>query len=78
MVVGEFTSFSRETKVCNGRDLELGEFKALGPFVFGLVLDFEAEELVLEVSEAGLGRNLGIANSTDLVHVLDCVISMCV
>ena len=49
MVVGEFARLGGETQVRDGRDLEVGDLKALRPVVFILVLEFEAQELVLEV-----------------------------
>ena len=75
MVVGELTSLGREAQVCNRRDLEVGDFKAHGPFVFGLVLDLEAEELLLEVREAGFGCDLRVANAASLIHLLECIYS---
>lgn len=41
VVIGEFARFGAETEVCDRRNLEVGDVEAFGPFVFGLVLEFE-------------------------------------
>jgi hypothetical protein len=76
VVVGELTGFGRETQVCDRGDFEVGDFKTHGPFVFGLVLEFKAKELLLEVREAGFCCNLRVTNATGLVHLLVCISSI--
>jgi len=45
VVVAQFTGFGGETEVGDGGDGDVGffgvEFEAIGPAVFGLVLEFE-------------------------------------
>ena len=77
MVVGEFTSFGGEAQVGDGWDFEVGNLEALRPFVLGLVLEFKAEILLLEVGEAGSGCDLGVANATGLVQMSECVLPVC-
>jgi hypothetical protein len=42
------------------------DFETLRPLAFGLVLQLEAEVLVLEVGEAGDGGDVGVADATGL------------
>jgi hypothetical protein len=46
--------------------VEILDFEAFCPIVFGLVLEFETEEFVVHVGEASLGSDLGVANSAGL------------
>lgn len=66
MVVGELACFGGEAEVGDGRDFEVGYLEALRPFVGGLVLQFEAQVLVLEVGQARFGGDLGVADSAGL------------
>ena len=67
VVVCQFTGFGGEAYIRNGWDLEILDLKTLRPFIYSFILDFEAEELVLEVRETRLGRELGISNSASLM-----------
>ena len=75
VVVCQFTGFGGKTYIRNGWDLEIFNLETLGPFIYSLVLDFEAEKLVLEVRKARLGRELGISNATSLVETLNGFVS---
>jgi hypothetical protein len=66
VVIREFACFSGEAEVCDGRDFEVGDFEALRPFAFGLVLELEAEVLILEVGQTGDGWDLSVADATGL------------
>ena len=70
MVVGELACFGGEAEVGDGRDFEVGYLEALRPFVFGLVLEFEAEELVLEVGQARFRGDLGVTDAAGLGRLL--------
>jgi hypothetical protein len=70
VVVGELAGLSAEAEVCDGRDFEVLDLEALGPFVFGLVLEIELEGLVGEVGEASFGGNAGVTDSTSLFSML--------
>lgn len=70
MVVGELAGLSAEAEVSDGRDFEVLDLEALGPFVFGLVLEVELEGLVGEVGEAGFGGNTGVTDSASLFSIL--------
>jgi hypothetical protein len=69
VVVGEFARLGAEAEVCDGRDFEVWDFEARGPFVFGLVLQLELEVLVLEVGEFRFGRGLRVADAAGL-HIV--------
>jgi hypothetical protein len=71
VVVRELACLGGEAQVGDGRDLEVGDFEALCPFVDGLVLQLELEVLVLEVGQAGFGRDLGVADAASLGIVSD-------
>lgn len=49
VVIGEFAGFGGEANVGDARDFVIGDFKALGPLVFGFVHEVEFEGFVLEV-----------------------------
>jgi hypothetical protein len=70
VVVAQLTRLSGETEVSNGGNGNVSlvgvESKAVGPRVFGLVLQFQGEGLVLEVGETGLGGDGGAAKTTSL------------
>lgn len=66
VVVRELACFGGEAEVCDGWDLEVGDLEAGGPFVFGFVLELEAQVFVLVVGEFGNGRDLGIADAASL------------
>jgi hypothetical protein len=70
VVIAEFAGFCGEAEVCDGRDFEVGDLEACGPFVDGFVLEFEFEVLVGEVGEFGNGGDLGVADASGLVHVI--------
>lgn len=65
-VVRELASLCREAKVRNGRDFEVGDVEALGPFILGLVLELELQGLVCEVGELGFGGNVGVTDAAGL------------
>lgn len=69
MVVGQFTSFGRETKIGHRGYFEILNFEALRPFIFLLVLEIELERLVGKIGEAGFGRNPGVANTSSLAII---------
>jgi hypothetical protein len=66
VVVGQLAGFGGETEVGDGWDFEVLDLEALRPFAFGLVLQREAQVLVLEVGEARNGGYLGVADATSL------------
>lgn len=70
MVIAELTSLGREAQVGNGgnSDVVLGgsQLEAGNPAVLGLVLQVQGQGLVLEVSQAGLGRDGGTTETTSL------------
>lgn len=70
MVVAKLTGLSGETEICDGGNGDVGlisiESEAVGPRVFGLVLEFQGEGLVLEIGETSLGGDGGTAKSTSL------------
>lgn len=66
-VVRQLAGFGAEAQVCDGGDFEVGDVEAGCEVVFGLVLQLELEERVLEVGQAGLCGDLGVADSTGLV-----------
>lgn len=66
MVVREFTSLGGEAQVCDGWDFEVLDLKACRPFIIRLVLQFEAQVLILEVGQAGFGGDLSITDSASL------------
>ena len=66
VVIGQLAGLSGETEVCDGRDLEVGDVEAGGPFVDGFVLKFELEVFILEVGEFGDGGHLGVADAAGL------------
>lgn len=74
VIIVELASLSTEAEVSDGRDLEVGDLEALGPFVFGLVLELEAEEFVLVVGEAGDGGDLGVADAAGLACTISYVL----
>lgn len=65
-VVRELARLGGEAQVGDGRDLEVGDLEAEGVLVFGLVLQLELEERVLEVGDAGFGGDLGVADAAGL------------
>lgn len=67
VVVGELAGLGGEAQVGNRRDFEVGDIEALGPVIFGLVLQLELERLVLEVGELGLGGDLCVADAAGLM-----------
>jgi hypothetical protein len=69
VVVVEFARFSGKAEIGDRRDFVVFDLETRGPFVFGLVLDFELKGLVGEIGELGFGRDLGIADTADL----DCI-----
>jgi hypothetical protein len=70
VVVAQLTGLSGETEVSNGGNGDVRlvgiEGKAVGPRIFGLVLQFQGEGLVLEISETGFGGDGGAAKTTSL------------
>lgn len=70
MVVTQLTSLGRETEIGDRGNSNVGilgvEGETFCPGIFGLVLEFQRQGLVLEVGEAGLGRNRGAAETTSL------------
>lgn len=68
-VVVEFACLGGESEVCDGRDFEVGDLKAGGPFVFRLVGELKLEILVLEVGQATLGGDVGVADAACLRFV---------
>lgn len=70
VVIAELTSLGREAQVGNGgnSDVVLGgsQLEAGNPAVLGLVLQVQGQGLVLEVSQAGLGRDGGTTETTSL------------
>lgn len=70
MVVAELTSLRRKTQVSDGWDSNVGifriELKAWGPGVFRLVLEFQSQGMVLEVSQAGFGGDGSASKTTSL------------
>lgn len=66
VVIRKLARLCREAEVGNRWDLEVGNFKALSPVIFGLVLKIKFERLILEVGEASFGGNVGIANASGL------------
>lgn len=70
VVIAELTSLGREAQVGNGgnSDVVLGgsQLEAGNPAVLGLVLQVQGQGLVLEVSQAGLGRDGGATETTSL------------
>ena len=70
VVVAQFTSLGGETQVSNRRNSDVGVFgvkvEALDPGILGLVLKFQGEGLVLEVSETGFGGNGGVTETASL------------
>lgn len=70
MVVAQFTSLGGETQVSNRRNSDVGvlgvKVEALDPGILGLVLKFQGEGLVLEVSETGFGGNGGVTETASL------------
>jgi len=76
VVVGELTSFGGETEVGHGRHLEILDLKALGPFVFLLVLEVELERFVGKVRETSFGRDSGIADTSSLSIISMCLFSL--
>ena len=66
MVVRELARLGGEAKVRDRGDLEVFDVEALGPFVFGLVLEVELETFVGEIGKTGLGGDLGVADAAGL------------
>lgn len=66
VIVRELARLSGEAQVSDGRDLEVGDVEAFGPFAFGLVLEVEFKRLVGEVGETGFGGDVGVADSAGL------------
>lgn len=70
MVVAQLAGLGRETQVCDGGNGDVGilsgKTEALGPCVFGLVLQLQGQRLVLEVGKAGFGGDGGAAETTSL------------
>lgn len=56
VVVREFSSLCRETKVSDGGKLDVGDLEAAGPFVFFLEHQIDLQGLVLKVGDLGFGR----------------------
>lgn len=73
MVVAELTRLGGEAKVRNGGNGDLGvvsgQAEALSPRVLGLVLQLQAQGLVLEVGKASLGGHSCVAETTSLEKV---------
>jgi hypothetical protein len=66
VVVGEFASLGGETEVGDGWDFEVLDLEALRPFAFSLVLQLEAQVLILEVGEARDGGYVGVTDAAGL------------
>lgn len=70
MVVAELAGLAGETQVGDGGDGDVGfgsgQREAVGPAVFGLVLQVKREGLVLEVGQARFGGDGGAAKTTGL------------
>lgn len=65
MVVAELASLGAETEVGDVGDSRwVVNVEALGPLVLVLVLQLKLELLILEISEAQLGVNAGMADTT--------------
>ena len=75
VVVAELTSLGREAQVGDRGDgnvvLGGGQLEAGDPAVLGLVLQVQGQGLVLEVSQAGLGRDGCATETTSLYQLLD-------
>ena len=70
VVIAELTSLGGEAQVGNGGDSDVvlggSQLEAGDPAVLGLVLQVQGQGLVLEVSQAGLGRDGGTTETTSL------------
>ncbi len=64
MVVAQLARLGAEAEERNlGYRWGLIRLEAQGPFVLGLVLQLQFQVLLLEVGQAGLGRNVRVANA---------------
>lgn len=72
VVVAQLAGLGGETQICDSRDGDVGvcgrQLEAVGPRVFRLVLQIQAQGLVLEVGETKLGWDGSIAEATSLVR----------
>lgn len=72
VVVAQLSRSRREAEVRDGRHADRkivswSQREAFSPAIVSLVLKFEREGFVLEVCEASLGWDRGVAKSTSLV-----------
>lgn len=70
MGVAQLTRFGGQPQVRDGGDGDIGvvggQGEAVRPRVLGLVLQVQGQGLVLEISETGLGWDLGASNAAGL------------